>query len=178
MRAAAIALPLVLVGCQDQESEAVGAATSDDGARSIPVVDAEGIVAAIEARKGRPLLVNYWARWCSPCVAELPDLVNVHHALQEHGGEVLGFAMDLWAPGYELEESRAALPGFVAARGIDFPVFLYESTDPIPVLERLEIPGDLPVTVAIDRAGRVVRVHSGKATPEELSELAALARGD
>jgi hypothetical protein len=93
------------------------------------------------------------------------------------GGEVLGITMDLWAPGYELEGSLRALPAFLRERGVDFPILFYGSTDPAPITVDLDLPGDLPFTLAIDRTGRVVRLHEGAATAGEFAELARLAIG-
>lgn len=161
---------LFILGCGSGED--AGAPPVAEDRASVPVLDAKGLAAELLSRKGQPLLVNFWARWCTPCVAELPDLEAVRPILTAAGGDVLGFTMDLWAPGYELDEARVELPVFVADRGITFPVFLYGETDPIPVLEEFGVPGDLPFTMVVDRSGAVVEIHEGQASPEEFEALA------
>ncbi len=167
--AALLALCLAACGGEQQAPEPVPTALKDS---AIPVLDAKGLAAELRSRKGQPLLVNFWARWCTPCVAELPDLEAVRPILRQAGGDVLGFTMDLWAPGYELDEARAELPGFVAERGLGFPVFLYGDTDPMPVLAEFGVPGDLPFTMVVDRSGAVVELHEGQASLEEFEALA------
>lgn len=159
-----------LLGCGTGED--ANAPPVADGRASVPVLDAKGLAAELRSRKGQPLLVNFWARWCTPCVAELPDLQAVRSLLTAAGGDVLGFTMDLWAPGYDLAESAAALPGFLEERGLTFPVFLYGDTDPIPVLEEFGVPGDLPFTMVLDRSGALVEIHEGQASAEEFEALA------
>ncbi|MGA1605604.1 MAG: TlpA family protein disulfide reductase [Planctomycetota bacterium] len=171
----AILLMLGLAACAGEDERVAPAA--GEASSAVAVLDAKGLAAELVARKGQPLLVNFWARWCTPCVAELPDLEAVRPLLQEAGGDVLGFTMDLWAPGYELDEARAELPGFLAERGLTFPVFLYGDTDPIPVLEEFGVPGDLPFTMVLDRSGAVVEIHEGQASVEELEALVRRATG-
>jgi thiol-disulfide isomerase/thioredoxin len=170
MRAPLAISLLLLLGCGAGEDRSGPPAAEVPS--SIPVLDAKGLAAELRSRKGQPLLVNFWARWCTPCVAELPDLEAVRPILTAAGGDVLGFTMDLWAPGYEVDEARVELPDFVAEKGISFPVFLYGETDPIPVLEEFGVPGDLPFTMVVDRSGAVVEIHEGQASPEEFEELA------
>jgi thiol-disulfide isomerase/thioredoxin len=142
------------------------------------VQDVDALFADLEARRGRPLLVNLWAMWCSPCVAELPDLAVAHARLRESGGEVVGIAMDLSAPGQTLAAVRERLPGFLREHGVHYPVLLYVEGDPIPVIQRFELAnGALPITIAVDAEGRIVGVHDGKASPAELEELSRLAAG-
>ena len=171
MRSAILACAAALVvSCSGGDGARETAPDAAEGA--VPIRDAKGLAAELANRKGQPLLVNFWARWCTPCVAELPDLEGVRPILTAAGGDVLGFTMDLWAPGYELAESAAALPGFLEERGLTFPVFLYGDTDPIPVLEEFGVPGDLPFTMVVDRSGALVEVHEGQASAEEFEALA------
>lgn len=171
MRAPLLACVVLVLGACSGEGLPSGNSPqpSEDG---IPVRDVAGLATELESRRGQPLLVNFWARWCTPCVAELPDLEAVRPVLTAAGGDVLGFTMDLWAPGYELREACAELPDFIADRGLTYPFFLYGDTDPIPVLEKFGVPGDLPFTMVIDRSGQVVEIHEGRASAEELEELA------
>ena len=53
-----------------------------------------GEVVAMEQFRGRPLLVNFWATWCPPCVEELPMLNAFHAQHAARGWQVLGLAVD------------------------------------------------------------------------------------
>ena len=174
MRASLLACVVLSLGaCSDDGVPSRNGQPLEEG--GIAVRDVRGLATELESRRGQPLLVNFWARWCTPCVAELPDLEAVRPILTAAGGDVLGFTMDLWAPGYDLPDARAELPGFIAERGLTYPVFLYGDTDPIPVLEEFGVPGDLPFTLVIDRSGQVVEIHEGRASAEEFEALARMA---
>ncbi len=95
--------------------------------------------------RGRLVLVNFWATWCFPCIREMPHLL----ALQKRrGGEdfiVLALSQDL--------NGWKKVAPFVAKNGLqDLPVYIDEN---LAISRSLKIPG-LPVTVLLDREGRVV----------------------
>lgn len=64
---------------------------------------------------GRAVIVNFWATWCPPCVAETPSLEALHRALGKRGLVVLGISVD---------EDRQAVEKFVADQGVTYPVLL------------------------------------------------------
>ena len=129
------------------------------------------IEAEIDGRAGQPLLLNFWAIWCAPCVAELPDLQKARKTLNDQGGEVLAISLDLSPRGASLEDIRARMPAFLAQRELDLPVIIYNNPDVFSITERFQIPGGIPFTVAIDRKGEVVASHSGQASLEEFEDL-------
>ena len=58
----------------------------------------EEIDRAIAAELGNGALINLWATWCAPCVAELPNLVRVAAEYESAGGRVFGISQDLFLP--------------------------------------------------------------------------------
>ena len=64
--------------------------------------------------RGRPLLLNFWATWCPPCVTEMPLLARFYRERRASGWQVVGIAIDQEKP----------VQAFVEARGIDFPIAL------------------------------------------------------
>jgi thiol-disulfide isomerase/thioredoxin len=80
-------------------------------------VDLAGKSLALHQVNGRLILVNFWATWCAPCMAELPALERLHQSLRDRGFTVLGVAVD-----DSLENIREA----VARNGITYPVLLDE----------------------------------------------------
>lgn len=151
-----------------------------DAPAAMPDVRAGDLAALqqeIAARRGKPLLVNFWAMWCVPCVAELPDLADVAKEFRAQGGEVLGVSLELMAPGTELAKVLGDTGPFLAKRGIDYPIFVYSDPDPSALNDELDLPGAIPVTIAFDARGEKVASHLGQASREELAELAQKARG-
>jgi peroxiredoxin len=63
--------------------------------------------------RGRTVIVNFWATWCAPCVAEMPSLQRMRDKLAAHGIEVIGV---------NLQENAARIAPFVERLGITFPV--------------------------------------------------------
>ncbi|MCX7897589.1 MAG: TlpA family protein disulfide reductase [Rhodocyclaceae bacterium] len=128
--------------------------------------DLDGKPVSLAGWQRRPLLVNFWARWCGPCRAEIPELVKLRARLRDEGLEVIGIAV---------EERTAALKDFVRAYEMDYPVLVARDKG----LELMKALGNakmsLPFTVAIDREGRLVGKKLGAASGEELARLAASA---
>ena len=158
-------LALLVAGCDDR-------ATPDpDADTALPVVDVAGLRAAIDARRGGPLLVNFWATWCGPCIEELPELRDAAVALRAAGGDLLGVAVELTAPGQSLADALRRLPGFARAQHIDYPLVLFGGRDAGPLWQALELPGTVPVTIAFDRDGRKAMVHAGRAGARDVERL-------
>lgn len=116
--------------------------------------------------KGKPLVVNFWARWCGPCRAEIPELLK---ARAQHKGrvEVLGLG---------LEDKPDAVREFAKAYEMDYPVLLAKEQG-IPLMQALGNPrAGLPFTLAVDRRGNVVYKKLGamKSADVEAAFAAAL----
>ena len=124
---------------------------------------------ALERYRGKPLIVNFWARWCGPCRVEIPELIAIRQA---HKGklEVLGIG---------IEDKADAAKEFARAYEMDYPVFVAKDKG-IPLMQALgNTKGGLPFTVVIDRNGQVVQKKMGimkKADLEAAAELALKGR--
>jgi thiol-disulfide isomerase/thioredoxin len=114
--------------------------------------------------RGRPLLLNFWATWCPPCVKEMPLLDQFHRRQQTAGWQVVGLAVDAPTP---VRQFLARVPvGFaIGLAGLD-------GTD---LSRRLGNPsGALPFTVVFGKDGRVLHRKLGEVTLEELDRWAAV----
>lgn len=141
----------------------VGATPGRAAQSEVRVVDLKGLDAALAAHKGEGVLLNFWAIWCEPCVAELPDLLQVGREFQGRRGVVLTVSYDLMIPGVTPADVLKQVRTFVAARKIDAPVYIYDGPDYEAINRRFGLAGPVPMTVAIDPTGKVVERHAGKA---------------
>jgi thiol-disulfide isomerase/thioredoxin len=107
---------------------------------------------ALEKFKGKPLIVNFWARWCGPCRQEIPALAKLRNAQKKAGLEVIGIG---------LEDKPEAVREFAKAYEMDYPVLLAKDKG-IPLMQALgNTKAGLPFTVVIDRSGKMVSKKLG-----------------
>ena len=110
--------------------------------------------------RGKPLLVNFWATWCPPCVREIPLLDRFHREHQAHGWQVVGLAADSLEPVREflIRHPVAFAIGLAGLDGIDLARRLGNST------------GGLPFTLVFTSAGEVAHRKLGVLAASELDE--------
>lgn len=124
----------------------------------------DGVPMPMQAFRGSPLVVNFWATWCPPCVAELPLLNNFFKEQKAKGWQVLGLAVD----------QPSAVRTFLGRAPVDFPVGMagLGGTDLSRALGNLT--GGLPFTVLFAADGRVLHRKMGQISPDELQGWQAL----
>ena len=137
----------------DPSFEAPGTSETERSSRSFVMFD--GTVTSFDAFAGKPMVLNFWASWCPPCAAEMPDFQAVHDRL---GDRVTFLGMN------SQDVDRAAAEHLVAATGVTYLL----ASDPDGSLFQ-EFGGvGMPTTVFIDEEGRVVASHSGILFAEDL----------
>ena len=105
-----------------------------------------GAPVSMAAMRGRPLLLNFWATWCPPCVKELPLLDAFHRQQAAAGWQVVGLAVDQPTPVRE----------FLAKQGVGFPVGL-AGLGGVELSQTLgNASGALPFTVVFDKRGMLI----------------------
>lgn len=102
--------------------------------------------------KSKVILLNFWATWCGPCRAEVPDLVELQNKYKDQL-QVIGLVVD--------DDDEDAVKKFADKYGINYPIGL--ATDEIRT-EYGGIPA-LPTSFVLDEEGRVVQKHEGLRDP-------------
>lgn len=127
-------------------------------AQEFALKDLKGRTHRLRDYDGKVVLINFWATWCPPCRAEMPDLVKWQRQYRKKGLRVLGVTF----PPTKISEVRE----FVRSVKVNYPVLLGEKET-----KRVFDPGDtLPVTVVIDREGKVREVIEGILLEEEFEQ--------
>lgn len=123
----------------------------------------DGGTAKLSDFDGRPLLINFWATWCPPCVEELPLLDALHQRSGADGLQVIGIALDDPA---EVERFLGDLP-------VEFPMFLAQPgrVDLSTTLGNAN--SVLPYSVLIDAEGRIAKRKFGAFSESSLREWVA-----
>jgi thiol-disulfide isomerase/thioredoxin len=120
--------------------------------------DIDGRALRLSDYKGKVVLLNFWATWCAPCRAEMPDLVKWQREYRKAGLQVIGITY----PPEELAEVRK----FTRSIKVNYPIVLGNEQT-----KTLFDKGDtLPITVVIDKKGVVRKVLQGIIFPEEFAE--------
>lgn len=147
--------------------EEVSRATSKQDATALfaaALIDLSNQPASLSGYRGKPLVVNFWARWCGPCKVEIPELVSLQK--RNTGVAVVGL---------NIESNSASVRDFASAYDINYPVLLTRE----PGLALMQTLGNrktvLPFTVVLNRHGEVVSTHIGAMTREKLDEAVQLA---
>ena len=135
--------------------------------------DTAGVMQWLAAQRGKPVLVNFWATWCAPCVAELPDLLAGTRTFRDNGGVVVTVAMEQLGLDLTVEQAVAKATTKAKELGFDVPVLVCTDDEMTKIRQVLGVEiGGLPQTLTYDRAGKLVHQHEGPADAEEFAALA------
>jgi thiol-disulfide isomerase/thioredoxin len=132
---------------------------------SLTVRDLEGRSITSASWRGKVTLVNFWATWCGPCRAEIPDLIALQAKYRDHL-QIVGVSVD--------EAPPDVVKRFVEANHMNYPVVMATSE------LRAAFPGvfALPTTFVLDAQVRAVQRHVGLLNPivyeQEVQVLAGL----
>ena len=114
------------------------------------------------ALRGTPLVLNFWATWCAPCVKEMPELDHFQRDFAARGWRVVGLAVD----------NPTAVREFLKKTPVSYTIGLAGFEGSQLSRELGNDKGGLPFTVVFDRAGVLVRRRLGQTSRAELTAWA------
>ena len=130
----------------------------DSRSPQLALKDIHGRYVRLSDYRGKVVLINFWATWCPPCRAEMPDLIRLQHDYQSAGLQVIGIT---YPP-----QTLATVRRFVRRLKVNYPIGL--GTKEIKLL--FSQSETLPMTIVIGRDGRVRDIIEGILLPEEFEQ--------
>ncbi|MGH9475336.1 MAG: TlpA disulfide reductase family protein [Terriglobales bacterium] len=124
---------------------AVAKLEGDDAARAganFTLIGLGGTRWTLAALRGKVVLVNFWATWCPPCRAEMPDLERLHTEFAPRGLVILGIS----------DEKPVTVSTFVNGEHVTYPILL----DPDDAVEKLYRVESIPMSFLYNRQGKLV----------------------
>ncbi|HAK46109.1 MAG TPA: hypothetical protein DCO79_09375 [Spirochaeta sp.] len=150
---------LLVKGLSVQSSDAVfGTGTAAPG---FELKAADGKLYRLSDYAGQTVVLNFWASWCPPCRAELPELKSFYEELNPAEAAFLSINL------YTSEKKPAELPAFIEAEGLSFPV-LYDLSGEVAESYAVQ---SIPTTVVIKPDGTILKVKNGAVTGAWLNRM-------
>jgi thiol-disulfide isomerase/thioredoxin len=141
--------------------ETVSPTVPDGSVAGLSFMDFDGKEGTFEQFVGKPLVVNFWGSWCTPCIKEMPDFEAVHQAL----GDAVSFV------GVNVQDTVADASKMAELTGVTYPLV----RDPRNELLAWFGGAGMPTTAFVNADGRVVEVVSKQLSPEALrAEIEAI----
>ena len=131
----------------------------------MPLTDVNGNLVNLQSYRGKWVVVNYWATWCPPCIAEMPELQSFHDDHHESSAVVIGINTE--------HIGRGQLTRFLDDYFITYPIFVSKPTEES---ELGMIPG-LPTTFLVTPEGKVVARQVGPVTRDMIEQFIANYQG-
>lgn len=132
-------------------------------ASDFTIYDAEGNAVHLSDFAGGPVVINFWASWCPPCKAELPDFEAAYKNNEKNGGTVRFLMVDLTDGERETKETADA---FLAENGYTFPVY-YDLDYSAAYTYGIR---SIPMTLFVDADGYIADGYVGQINAQTLQE--------
>jgi cytochrome c-type biogenesis protein len=156
---------------EEASGETAPAETAADARPVIPAVDFEledqyGNIHRLEDYRGKTIFLNFWATWCPPCKAEMPDIQKLYEKSATEGENaviVLGVA----APNMGQEGSEEEIAAFMEEKGYTYPVLMDTEGELFASYGIMSF----PTTFMIDRDGNVFGYVSGMLSADMMDSI-------
>jgi cytochrome c biogenesis protein CcmG/thiol:disulfide interchange protein DsbE len=144
-------LVISLSGCGTSESDPANVVVGSQ-APSFALASLDGATVKSNAFQGTPVVLNFWATWCQPCMSEIPELKELAASSK---AKVVGIALD--------SEGLKTIKPFVATNKINYTVLVGDEE----VFQRFNGVG-IPYTLLLDPSQRIVKIYRGPTTRKAL----------
>jgi peroxiredoxin len=149
MRLVRLSAGLLLAACLLPRIAGAASPLIGKPAPTLVRADLSGHRVDLAALRGKVVLVNFWATWCAPCQAEMPTLIGWQNQFAAQGFTVVGVSMD---------DNAATARRFLLRHKLNYPVVMGDDK----LGEAYGGVDGLPVSLLIDRAGKVRAVFKGE----------------
>jgi len=140
---------IIVVGCGDSDVKA------PESNRAVMGIDGLDKIKAEHA--GKVILVNFFASWCPPCRAEVPDFVKVYGKLKDKNFVIIGLSVD---------EKKSALEQFVVEQKIPYPVYFAD-----PALSRKYGIQTIPTNIFYGADGQLAEIKIGQISEKFIEDM-------
>ena len=137
-------------------SSCKGSGNVSSSDRNFTLNDLEGNPVSLSDFKGNIVVLNFWATWCPPCIAEIPDFVTVFNEFKDKDVQFIGVS----------NEDISTLKSFAADYNINYPILVDDKN----IMEIWGIRA-IPTTFVFDRDGQIVFKNVGMMTGEQIRNV-------
>jgi len=146
-------LTFSLCGCGTSEPDPVNVVVGSQ-APNFVLTSLDGATVKSGTFKGSPLVLNFWATWCQPCMTEIPELKELAAGSK---AKVIGIALD--------QEGAKTIKPFVATNQINYMVLVGDEE----VFQRFNGVG-IPYTLLLDSSQRILKIYRGPTTRKAIED--------
>ena len=150
----------------EEESGAGGAAGEVVPAVDFALTDQYGETHRLEDYKGKTIFLNFWATWCPPCKAEMPDIQEIYETYDTEGEDAL-VVLGVATPSMGQEGTEEEIRTFLEENGYTYPVLMDTEGELFGAYGVYS----LPTTFMIDREGNVFGYVSGMLTKDMMESI-------
>lgn len=145
--------------CLFASSAAAGQKSPEKPTPELKLRDIRGRTIRLSDYRGKVVLINFWATWCPPCGAEIPDLVQLQRDYRHQGLRVIGIT---YPP-----QQLSAVREFTQRLGVNYPIAL-GTKETKALFTSSEA---LPITIVLGKDGRVRDIIEGILLPQEFEQM-------
>lgn len=154
------------VGPESRDDETKAADGENPPAIDFTLTDQYGNTHTLSDYKGKTVFLNFWATWCPPCRAEMPDIQKLYETYDMEGEDAL-IVLGVASPGYGNEKSEEGIKEFLEENGYTYPV-LMDTTGEVFAEYGIY---SYPTTFMIDRDGNVFGYASGQLNEDMMKNI-------